>query len=64
MTIPVVEQKLCSGCGDCASVCEANAIELVGEKPIIDYERCTSYNGSDCSACVDVCPREAITMKD
>jgi ferredoxin len=64
MAIPVVAQKLCTGCGECASACEANAIELLGEKAIIDYARCSRNNGRNCSACVDVCPREAITLVD
>jgi ferredoxin len=64
IAIPIIEQKLCTGCGECAAVCEANAVEMVGEKAIIDYERCYSYNGCDCSTCVDVCPRNAITLMD
>ncbi len=64
IAIPVVEQKLCTGCGECASVCETNAIEMVSEKAIIDYERCYSYNGSDCRVCMEVCPKNAITLMD
>ena len=62
MAIPVVEQKLCSGCGDCAETCEANAIEIVGEKARVDYHKCHNYNGSNCSACVEVCSRGAIIL--
>ena len=40
MGIPVVEQKRCTGCRDCISVCEPNAIEIVDERAIIDYGRC------------------------
>ena len=32
MGIPVVEQKRCTGCRECISVCEPNAIEIVDEK--------------------------------
>ena len=64
MAIPVVERKLCTGCGECATACEANAIEMLGEKAIINYERCTRIHGRDCRACVDVCQREAITLID
>ncbi len=44
MAIPVVEQKLCTGCGECAEMCEANAIEIAGEKARIDYRKCYNYN--------------------
>ena len=64
MTIPVVEQKLCTGCGECVEVCEANAIRIVGEKARIDYNRCYNTNGGNCRACVDVCPRGAIRLVD
>lgn len=64
MVIPVVEQKLCTGCGECAEMCEANAIGIVGEKARVDYRKCYNYNGSNCSACVEVCPRGAIILVD
>jgi len=68
MVIPVVEQKLCTGCGECAEMCEANAIGIVGEKARVDYRKCynnyNGNNGSNCSACVEVCPRGAIILVD
>jgi ferredoxin len=64
MTIPVIEQKLCTGCGDCVEICEADAIRIVGEKVRIDYNRCYNSKGSNCRACADVCPRGAIKLVD
>jgi hypothetical protein len=64
MAIPVIEQKLCTGCGDCAVVCEAHAIEITGEKARIAYTKCYSYNKITCNACVEACPREAIFFID
>ncbi|MHC1611229.1 MAG: 4Fe-4S binding protein [Candidatus Methanospirareceae archaeon] len=64
MPIPVVEEKLCSGCGECAEICEAKAIEIVGEKASVEYYKCYNYNGTNCSACVEVCPRGAIILID
>ncbi len=60
--IPVVEQKLCTGCEQCAEACEAKAIKMVSEKARIEYEKCYSYNGRNCRACVDACPRNAIGL--
>jgi ferredoxin len=64
MTIPVVEQKLCTGCGDCVEICETNAISIVGEKARIDYSKCYNAKGSNCRACADVCSKGAIKLID
>ncbi|NQE05993.1 Indolepyruvate oxidoreductase subunit IorA [ANME-1 cluster archaeon GoMg1] len=59
MGIPVIEQKRCTGCRECVSVCGANAIEIVDEKAKIDYEKC--YGDTErCSACIEICPQGAI----
>ena len=63
MGIPIVEQKRCTGCRECISVCEVNAIEIVNEKAKIDYSRC--YGDSNrCSACIEICPQGAIIEMD
>ena len=67
MAIPVVEQKLCLGCGECVDVCEANAIRIIGEKARINYLKCYNHdksNKSNCSACAQACPRDAIKLVD
>lgn len=64
MTIPVVEQKLCTGCAECVEICEANAIITAGEKARIDYRKCYNSNGRNCRACADVCPKDAIKFVD
>ncbi|MEA2075786.1 MAG: 4Fe-4S binding protein [Euryarchaeota archaeon] len=60
MGIPVVEQERCTGCRECISVCEVNAIEIVNEKAIIDYGRCYDDTES-CKACIEICPQGAIS---
>jgi ferredoxin len=64
MAIPVVEQKLCTGCGKCVEVCEANAIRTEGENARINYNKCYNSNGSNCRTCADVCPKGAIRLVD
>jgi len=63
MGIPVVEQERCTGCRECISVCEQNAIEIVNEKAIIDYDRCYGDIGR-CRACIEICPQGAIFEMD
>jgi Na+-translocating ferredoxin:NAD+ oxidoreductase subunit B len=43
----------CLGFGDCAAVCEFDAIHMTRQGlPVVDEERCTA-----CGDCVDVCPK-------
>jgi ferredoxin len=50
-----VNRELCNGCGDCVSVCPANAIRLEGGRAVIDEALCAG-----CQVCVDACPWGAI----
>lgn len=63
MGIPVLEQKRCTGCRECISVCEPNAIEIVDEKARIDYSRCYGDTGR-CRACIEICPQGAIFVME
>ncbi len=45
----------CIGCGLCAKNCPENAITMVNNLPVIDYEKC-----SGCLTCVSKCPRKSI----
>ena len=52
--VPVVDNDRCTACGQCAAVCEFNAIAML-KKPMVFTELCHG-----CGACTLVCPVEAI----
>jgi len=54
---PVVTKK-CVGCGKCASVCPAKAIEIIDCKASIDRTKCIK-----CYCCQEFCPFGAINVK-
>lgn len=56
VSIPEVNISLCSGCGDCAEICQFNAIVTQGSYAMVFPELCHS-----CGGCSKVCPDNAIT---
>lgn len=56
--IPFIERNKCTGCGACLSMCEFNAIVVVGGKALVFQELCHS-----CGGCVRVCKEKAIIEK-
>ncbi|NLT34802.1 MAG: 4Fe-4S binding protein [Gaiellales bacterium] len=53
--VPEVDESLCDGCGDCARVCQFNAIVSFGTAPLVFPELCHG-----CGGCSRVCPKQAI----
>ena len=47
----------CLGCGDCASVCVSNAIEVINGVARVRTDRCLG-----CGLCAKSCPKSLITM--
>src|SRR4030042_1345021 len=56
--IPLVNEELCSHCGECSRLCQYNAIFATSEKILVFPELCHS-----CSGCALICPKKAITWK-
>lgn len=49
----------CLGCGLCAKVCPHQAVTLVNNLPIFDYDKCTG-----CGLCSEKCPSKCILHED
>jgi uncharacterized protein (DUF362 family)/ferredoxin len=52
---PVCDRKLCQMCGECWTICPANAIEGAGGKVVFNDKKCIR-----CYCCVEVCPFGAL----
>ena len=58
MELPLLDERRCTGCGDCLGVCPAACLEMAGATPWLPRPLdCLS-----CALCAAVCPVEAITM--
>lgn len=54
--VPVVDSARCTGCGQCAAICEFNALAVAGKSVLVFEELCHS-----CGGCARICPVQAIT---
>jgi ferredoxin len=45
-------------CGLCTAVCRSGALTLSGETLVFDKDKCVY-----CEACVQACPRRAVTLR-
>ncbi len=59
--VPEVDAEECTGCGACAQVCPAGAIEVLDEggkrKVRFEYAKCIS-----CAFCEEACPEDAVKL--
>ncbi len=53
--IPVVDELLCDGCGECGQLCAFHAIVTFGTAPLVFPELCHG-----CGGCTKVCPTGAL----
>lgn len=58
LPIPVTDESLCNGCGECGSVCQYKAIVALGVPPLIFEDMCHG-----CLACSLVCKPNAIRFR-
>ncbi|MCQ2386187.1 MAG: 4Fe-4S binding protein, partial [Clostridia bacterium] len=57
-TKPVLSKNLCVGCGVCAGICPAKAIEIKEKKAVIDRRKCIR-----CFCCQEFCPKSAMKVR-
>ena len=56
--LPLLDEALCNGCGDCAAVCPTSCLEMAGRQPWMPRPvDCVS-----CALCCLVCPVDALRM--
>ena len=57
--LPLLNESLCTGCGDCVVICPVFCLEIPGPLPWLPRpEDCTS-----CGLCAEVCPAKALEMR-
>jgi len=57
--IPQIDDAKCDYCGDCARLCEYNALAVLSDKVMFFQSLCHS-----CGGCFHICPQKAITEID
>lgn len=55
---PVIDKKLCIGCGKCAEICSQDTIHIINKKARIIPKKCIR-----CFCCHEMCPVKAIEVK-
>jgi len=58
--IPIVKENLCRGCGDCVTVCEYDACQLIPKNGDILVSQIDPDLCRGCGTCVTFCPSSAI----
>ena len=58
--LPLLDETLCTGCGDCVVVCPAECLEFAADLPWLPRPQdCVS-----CTLCAIICPADAIVMAE
>lgn len=56
--LPLIDEKTCTGCGDCVEVCPTEALAMQGRVAVISAPDACNY----CAFCEGICPVEAIAL--
>lgn len=56
--IPQIDRTLCTGCGECITLCPTGALGDVGGKAAVVQPNACTY----CAVCEDICPVDAIGL--
>jgi ferredoxin len=56
--LPLIDEDVCTGCGDCITVCPTEALMLVDGVAVLAQPDACNY----CSDCETVCPVGAIAL--
>ena len=57
--IPVIDETACTHCGECARVCQFNALAVLQKQVMVFENLCHG-----CGACMLACPEDAISEKE
>ena len=55
-TLPMIDEKKCTVCGDCADICPTGALGLLNNQMIFQNPGNCTY----CTLCEQICPQKAI----
>ncbi len=56
--LPLLDERRCTGCGDCVAVCPTNCLAMASFVPWL----CRPLDCVSCALCVLICPVEALRM--
>jgi heterodisulfide reductase subunit A len=60
--VAVVDEKLCSGCGNCVETCSFGAISMHRREGVLDLSQIDPLLCTGCGNCVVACPVKAISQ--
>lgn len=57
--LPMLDERRCTGCGDCVTICPTDCLAMAGELPWLPRP----YDCIGCYACEIICPGDAIVLR-